>query len=138
MASRRKSVNESIATHCLSIVIEEYRLWRLVIWSFLLNEHEAKIWLFKDFWIQAPISSALSQLTVLFSSINPEFSYTSFSGLVNGLWLQNHVRISKKSWVSLSTRAEPNSLCCELELPSGINSSIALLTLKQNNNYTFF
>ena len=138
MASRRKSVNGSITTRCLSIVIEEYQLWRLGIWSFLLNEHEAKVWLFKDFWIRAPVSSALSQLTVLFSSINPESSYTSFSDVADGLWLQNHVRIPKKSLVSLSTRAEPNSLCCELELPSDINSSIALLTLKQNNNYTFF
>ena len=76
--------------------------------------------------------SALSQLTVLFSSINPVSRHTSFSDVVNGLWLQNYVRIFKKPLLSLSTRAESNSLCCELELPSNVNSSIALLTLEQN------
>ena len=45
ITSRRKSINGLITTRSLSIVIEEYRLYRLVIWSFLLNKHEAKTWL---------------------------------------------------------------------------------------------
>ena len=69
---------------------------------------------------------------MLFSSINPEYIHTRFSDEVNGLWLRNHVRVYKKSLLFHSTRADANSLCCELQLPGNANSSIALLTLEQN------
>lgn len=91
------------SSHALSIVVKEFRSCRLVI-----NKLRAKIGWYHDFWVRATIVSTSSQLTVLFSPLNPESRLTSFFDVLNRFWLRNHVRTSNKT-LALSTNAQPNS-----------------------------